>query len=89
MAVVHLREVDAGTDNACWVVCAEGDPGAVVFTDRWLPEELPHSIMCSVLVKFPKLAYPTTVHRLWAILRRELLRSGDRDVDSGGDAANG
>lgn len=23
-----LREVDAGTDNACWVVCAKGDPGS-------------------------------------------------------------
>lgn len=26
---IWLREVDAGTDNACMVVCAEGDPGAV------------------------------------------------------------
>lgn len=26
--VVWVREVDAGTDNACWVVCAQGDPGA-------------------------------------------------------------
>lgn len=33
--VVYLREVDAGTDNACWVVCAGGDPGAVAFTPRW------------------------------------------------------
>jgi hypothetical protein len=24
-----LREVDAGTDNACWVVCAKGDPGGI------------------------------------------------------------
>jgi hypothetical protein len=23
-----VREVDGGTDNACWVVCAKGDPGA-------------------------------------------------------------
>lgn len=28
---VYLREVDHGTPNACWVVCAEGDPGAVLF----------------------------------------------------------
>lgn len=28
---VWLREVDAGTGNACWVVCAKGDPGAVKF----------------------------------------------------------
>lgn len=26
--VAWLYEVDAGTDNACWVVCARGDPGA-------------------------------------------------------------
>lgn len=26
--VAYLYEVDAGTDNACWVVCAKGDPGA-------------------------------------------------------------
>ncbi len=26
--VAYLREVDAGTDNACWVVCAKGDRGA-------------------------------------------------------------
>lgn len=30
--IVWLREVDAGTDNACWVVCARGDPGAVAHT---------------------------------------------------------
>lgn len=30
-AVVYLREIDAGTDNACWVVCAKGDPSAVAF----------------------------------------------------------
>lgn len=29
--VAYLREVDAGRDNACWVVCAKGDPGAVAF----------------------------------------------------------
>ena len=29
--VVFLKEVDAGTPNACWVVCAKGDPGAVGF----------------------------------------------------------
>ena len=29
--VVYLREVDAGTDNACWVVCNEVDDGAVAF----------------------------------------------------------
>jgi hypothetical protein len=32
--VVYLREVDAGTDNACWVVCNKVDPGAVRFTDE-------------------------------------------------------
>lgn len=30
--VVYLREIDAGTDNACWIVCAKDDPGAVTFT---------------------------------------------------------
>lgn len=29
--IVWLREVDADTDNACWLVCAKGDPGAVAF----------------------------------------------------------
>lgn len=29
---VYLREVDAGTNNACWVVCNKVDPGAVLFT---------------------------------------------------------
>lgn len=29
--VVYLREVDAGTDNAAWVICAKGDHGAVLF----------------------------------------------------------
>ncbi|UFS77251.1 hypothetical protein LPB73_07695 [Tardiphaga sp. 37S4] len=29
---VWLREVDGGTNNACWVVCLRGDPGAVCFT---------------------------------------------------------
>lgn len=28
---VYLRLTDAGTDNECWVVCAEGDLGAVRF----------------------------------------------------------
>jgi hypothetical protein len=28
---VYLREVDAGTDNACWVVCNKVDEGAVAF----------------------------------------------------------
>lgn len=32
--VVYLREIDAGTDNACWVVCAKGDPSAVKFQAR-------------------------------------------------------
>lgn len=27
--LAYLRELDAGTDNACWVVCAKNDPGAV------------------------------------------------------------
>lgn len=30
--VEHLRKVDAGTPNACWVGCAKGDPGAVAFS---------------------------------------------------------
>lgn len=29
--IIWLREIDAETDNACWVVCANGDPGAVAF----------------------------------------------------------
>lgn len=29
--IVYLREVDGGTDNACWVVCAKGDMGAWAF----------------------------------------------------------
>lgn len=29
--VAYLREIDGGTDNACWVVCLKGDPGAVLF----------------------------------------------------------
>lgn len=29
--VVYLREVDAGTDNSCMVVCAKGDPGALPY----------------------------------------------------------
>lgn len=28
---VYLCLLDAGTNNACWVPCAEGDPGAVLF----------------------------------------------------------
>lgn len=31
ISVVYLREIDAGTDNACWVVCSRIDPGAVRF----------------------------------------------------------
>jgi len=31
---VYLREVDAGTDSACWIVCAKGDKGAVAFAPR-------------------------------------------------------
>jgi len=30
--VVYLRLLDAGTDNACWRVCAKGDHGAIPFT---------------------------------------------------------
>lgn len=26
--VVYLREIDGGTDNACVIVCAKGDPGS-------------------------------------------------------------
>ena len=38
---VYLREVDAGTDNACLVVCAKNDPGAVLFTaDKELRAEV-------------------------------------------------
>jgi hypothetical protein len=29
--VIYLREVDSGTPNECWVVCAKGDPGAIQF----------------------------------------------------------
>lgn len=29
--VVWLREIDAGTDNACWVVCAKNDLGSRPF----------------------------------------------------------
>lgn len=32
--VVWLREIDAGTDAACWVVCNKVDPGAVAFVPR-------------------------------------------------------
>jgi hypothetical protein len=31
---VYLREVDAGSANACWIPCAKGDPGAVMFIAR-------------------------------------------------------
>ena len=31
--IVYLREIDPDTDNACWVVCAECDSGAVAFTN--------------------------------------------------------
>lgn len=30
--VVYLRLLDAGTDNACWQVCAKDDHGAIPFT---------------------------------------------------------
>lgn len=30
--VVWLREIDAGTDTACWIVCNRIDPGAVAFS---------------------------------------------------------
>lgn len=28
---VWLRQIDQRTDNACWIVCAKGDPGALAF----------------------------------------------------------
>lgn len=28
---VWLKKTDAGTDNECWIICAKGDPGAVLF----------------------------------------------------------
>lgn len=31
-AEVYLRKQDAGTLNACWVLCSRGDAGAVLFT---------------------------------------------------------
>ena len=37
-----LREVDSGTDNACWVVCNKTDPGAVQVgpaRSKWQPIE--------------------------------------------------
>jgi hypothetical protein len=34
MITVWLRLIDAGTDNACWVVCARGDPGAAEFAPK-------------------------------------------------------
>lgn len=30
--VVYLIEVDRGTDNACWRVCAKGDPCSEAFS---------------------------------------------------------
>jgi hypothetical protein len=30
--IVWLREIDRGTDSACWVVCNKIDPGAIMFT---------------------------------------------------------
>lgn len=30
-AEVYLREADAGTPNACWIICAKGDPGSIRF----------------------------------------------------------
>ncbi len=29
--VVYLREIDAGTDNACMVVCSKDDIGAIEY----------------------------------------------------------
>ncbi len=29
--MVWLRKIDGGTDNACWVICAKDDPGAIEF----------------------------------------------------------
>lgn len=31
---VYLRELDAGTDNACWVVCNRVDSEAVAFIPK-------------------------------------------------------
>lgn len=31
--IVYLRLQDEGTDNACWVICAKGDKGAVAFVE--------------------------------------------------------
>lgn len=28
---IYLREIDAGTDTACWVICNKIDPGAIRF----------------------------------------------------------
>ena len=27
---IYVKQVDGGTDNACWVICAKGDPGALL-----------------------------------------------------------
>lgn len=40
--IVWLREVDAGTDNACWVVCAKGDAGAWAFVPLRVGAEQPN-----------------------------------------------
>jgi hypothetical protein len=29
--MIFCRCIDPGTDNECWVICAESDPGAVAF----------------------------------------------------------
>lgn len=38
--VVYLREVDAGTDNACMVVCAKDDPGAIEYIHPEVVEQM-------------------------------------------------
>lgn len=45
---VYLAEADAGTPNACWVVCAKGDPGAVEFHGQ-----VPERIRCGCSYTFP------------------------------------
>ncbi len=40
--VVYLRKIDAGTDNACWVVCNKIDPGAVAFVPNSNQSSRPH-----------------------------------------------
>lgn len=34
--IVYLREIDTGTDNACWVVCNRVDSEAIAFVPRML-----------------------------------------------------